>query len=149
VVENTRDWGRRNYGSLLGYARWLRSRITRDPRKWSMGVLLVTVIVISLANLQRLVTIVRSRRIASHPERSPQTAAAIWYTRMTRVLARRGWRKSPSQTPSEFLLMIEEPKLHSRVQEFTRRYERARFNDSSEDAQQLPDLYEEINAQKK
>ena len=149
VVENTRDWGRRNYASLLGYARRVRSRITRDPRKWSMGVLLVTMIVLSLANLQRLVAIVRSRRIASHPERAPQTAAAIWYTRMTRVVARRGWRKSPSQTPSEFLLMIDEPELRSRVQEFTRRYERARFNQSSEDAQQLPGLYEEINAQKR
>jgi hypothetical protein len=67
---------------------------------------------------------------------------------MTRLLARRGWRKSPSQTASEFLTMIEDSKLQSRVQEFTRHYQRARFADSSEDAQQLPELYEEISASK-
>jgi transglutaminase-like putative cysteine protease len=147
-VERTSDWGRRRYDSLLEYVRSVRSGILRAPRTWGMGVVLGLVVLLLLIKMKRIVELVRSRRIASHPERAPQTAAAIWYYRMTRLLARRGWRKSPSQTASEFVTMIDDSKLQSRVQEFTRHYQRARFADSSEDAQDLPELYDEISASK-
>jgi protein-glutamine gamma-glutamyltransferase len=147
-VERTSDWGRRRYDSLLGYVRTARSGMMRAPRMWGMGVVVGVAVLLLVTKMKRIIQLVRSRRIASHPERAPQTAAAIWYHRMTRLLARRGWRKSPSQTASEFLAMIEDSKLQSRVQEFTRHYQRARFADSSEDAQQLPELYEEISASK-
>jgi hypothetical protein len=68
---------------------------------------------------------------------------------MTRAVARRGWQKALSQTPSEFVTMIEDADLRARVQKFTSCYESARFSDSSEDAQQLPELFEEITAEKK
>ncbi len=63
---------------------------------------------------------------------------------MTRSLARRGWSKSPTQTPHEFTAAIEDERLRERVENFTRHYESARFGDSAEDAQRLPELYEEI-----
>jgi hypothetical protein len=87
---------------------------------------------------------VRSRRVAAHPEKSPQVAATIWYQRMTRRVARQGWRKTPVQTPSEFVTAIGDDGLRQRVARFTERYENARFGDSAQDAQQLPELYEEI-----
>jgi hypothetical protein len=65
---------------------------------------------------------------------------------MTHLVAQQGWRKSPGQTPSEFVKSIEDPTLRQPVEEFTRRYEHARFGDSAEDARRLPEIYEEISA---
>ena len=47
-------------------------------------------------------------RLAARPEKSPRRAATIWYERMTKIVARRGWRKSPTQTPDEFVCLIED-----------------------------------------
>jgi hypothetical protein len=61
------------------------------------------------------------------------------------MLARRGWRKSPAHTPSEFLICIPDEATRKSVAEFTQHYESARFGGSAEDAQRLPELYEEIS----
>src|SRR5215468_9548441 len=53
-------------------------------------------------------------------------------------------RKSPVQTPHEFLALIRNRPLQAKVTEFTKHYENARFGDSPTDAQRLPVLYEEI-----
>ena len=66
--------------------------------------------------------------------------------RMIRDVGRRGWRKSPTQTPEEFVARIDDTRVRPRVAEFTRHYESARFDDSIEDARRLPQLYEEIAA---
>ena len=65
---------------------------------------------------------------------------------MTIRVARRGWRKSPTQTPDEFVSGIDDAGVRERVAEFTRHYESARFDDSVEDVRRLPELYEEIAA---
>jgi hypothetical protein len=65
---------------------------------------------------------------------------------MTEMVARRGWRKSPAQTPDEFVCRIDDASLRQRVAEFTRHYESARFDDSVEDVKRLPELYQEISA---
>ena len=148
IVENTRDWGRRHYESMLIYARLIRSYAARAPKMWSLGGLLGVGLLFMLLNARRIVRRVRLRRIAAHPERAPQLAATFWYVRMTRTIARRGWRKSSSQTPAEFATMIEDGKLRSRVQQFTRHYENARFGESVEDAQMLKELYEELSRAK-
>jgi hypothetical protein len=61
-------------------------------------------------------------------------------------MARLGWRKSPSQTPADFVAVIQEPVLREKVATFTRHYESARFGKSVEDAEVLPRLFEEITA---
>jgi hypothetical protein len=63
---------------------------------------------------------------------------------MTTALARRGHRKSPSQTPAEFVEKISDAKLKHGVARFTKHYERARFGNSAEDAVELPKIYEEL-----
>jgi hypothetical protein len=40
--------------------------------------------------------------------------------------------------------VIEDEKLRTRVSRFTDAYESARFGNSSDDAQRLPELYEEV-----
>ncbi|MFZ3212963.1 MAG: DUF4129 domain-containing protein, partial [Terriglobales bacterium] len=68
----------------------------------------------------------------------------IWYGRMLRSLGRRGWRKLPEHTPKEFVGTIRDPNLRGPVETFTDHYERARFGNSAQDAQALPEIYEEI-----
>ncbi|MGC2184482.1 MAG: DUF4129 domain-containing protein, partial [Terriglobales bacterium] len=84
-------------------------------------------------------------RLAARPERSPRKAATIWYERMIESVARHGWRKSPTQTPDEFVARIDNATVRRRVAEFTRHYQSARFDDSVEDVRRLPELYEEIS----
>ncbi len=145
LVENTRAWSRRHYDSLLVYARRIRSRVAQAPWRWSLVVIATAFVLFLVSKARNILALVRFRHIASHPEKEPTTAASIWYSRMTRVVARRGWRKSPAQTPAEFASIIGHPELRSQVEEFTLTYERARFGTSVEDAQRLPELYEHIS----
>jgi len=61
-------------------------------------------------------------------------------------MARLGWRKSPSQTPLDFVAAIQESALQKKVARFTRAYESARFGKSVDDAQKLPGLFQNITA---
>jgi protein-glutamine gamma-glutamyltransferase len=83
-------------------------------------------------------------RALRHPQRAPRTSASFWYQRMLKMMARRGVRKEPSQTAEEFVSSIPDPRMRHDVELFTEHYERARFAESVEDAQRLPELYEEI-----
>ncbi len=65
---------------------------------------------------------------------------------MVRLLGKRGLKKSPVQTPAEFVTLVDDPNLRQSVAQFTEHYERARFGDSAGDAKRLPELYEEVNA---
>jgi hypothetical protein len=87
----------------------------------------------------------RSSLLRAHPERAPQQAATLWYERMVKRLARRGWRKSASQTPQDFVVAIQEPRLQQKVAAFTRAYESARFGKSVDDARVLPELFDNIS----
>ncbi len=146
ILDDLRGWGRRHYESLLNSARRAQHTVSDSPTPWSLGGLLVTAILILAANGRRLLRVLNQRRLAAQPERSPRMASTIWYERMTHLVAKQGWRKTPSQTPSEFVRTIEDPAIRQSVEEFTRRYERARFGESSEDASRLPEIYEEISA---
>jgi hypothetical protein len=66
---------------------------------------------------------------------------------MVSRMARLGWRKSPSQTPLDFVAAIQEAALQKKVARFTRAYESARFGESVDDAQSLPELFRDITAE--
>jgi hypothetical protein len=118
----------------------------RAPGAWSLGAILVTLLLSFAINARRIWRSVQTRQLAARPERAPQKAASIWYGRMTRAVARRGWRKATAQTPAEFVTTITNAGLRQQVEQFTRHYENARFGDSAEDARKLPELYEKVNA---
>jgi len=141
-----RSWWHRHYKRLLAAARHAGSAITGAPLRWSLGAGLVAGMLLFVVNARGLLQSLGKLRLASRPERSPRQAATIWYERMTIRVARRGWRKSPTQTPDEFVSGIDDAGIRARVAEFTRHYESARFNDSVEDVRRLPELYEEIAA---
>ncbi|HYL11888.1 MAG TPA: DUF3488 and transglutaminase-like domain-containing protein [Terriglobales bacterium] len=144
--EKLRDSIRIRYAALLDVARKTRKELMRAPGAWSLGAILATLLLSFAINARRIWRSVQARQLAARPERAPQKAASIWYGRMTRAVARRGWRKATAQTPAEFVTTITNAGLRQQVEQFTRHYENARFGDSAEDARKLPELYEKVNA---
>jgi len=153
VAVSTRQWvegqrlrARREYFRLLAAADRVRNQAAREPGKWSFRGLAVAVIALLLINARRLVRAWQRRRLLLQPERAPSQAAGLWYQRMTRTLARLGWRKPATQAPREFVATIDDRELRRRVENFTDAYERARFGASPEAAKELPERYEELVA---
>ena len=144
--EQARNWARQRYLALMAAARHIQKKTADSPVRWSIVGLIVSVPLLLLVNLRRLLLGLRSRRIAAHPEKAARLAASIWYERMTRVVERRGWRKSPAQTPAEFVTCIQDFSVRDSVARFTRHYEGARFGDCAQDAGRLPELFDEITA---
>lgn len=144
LFEGTRLWASRRYDELLERARNALKRT--EESRWqfggtALGVIAFAVLLLNLGRLRRMLAV---RRLVRDPGRAPQAAASIWYARMLRSLGRRGWRKRPEHTPQEFVRTIGDPRLRKPVGAFTDHYEHARFGNSAEDAQALPEIYEEI-----
>ncbi len=146
ILEELRRWIGRQHRALLRSARRTQDRISHAPGRWTAGAFLVCALLILLINARPIVRVLRAYRFRAHPERAPREAAALWYAKMLRLLARRGWRKAPSQTPRDFAAAIQDPSLQKAVTAFTRTYEAARFGQSIDDARALPDRLEEVSA---
>ena len=142
--EGARKWARTHYASMLKWARRSQDRVEHSPGRWAFIGGAISVILLLLGNLGRIARLMHEKWLHAHPERSPEQAAAMWYQRMARALARRGMKKPAAQTPQEFVKKIEDSRLREPVARFTAVYESARFGNSVDDAQRLPELYEEV-----
>jgi transglutaminase-like putative cysteine protease len=148
VVGQAQSWGRREYQRMLTWARHVQDRIGASSVKWRVRTIMTVALILLILSLPRLFLLFQQIRLARSPRRAPQLAASIWYERMLRQTAKRGWTKSPAQTPEEFAEIITDQKIQHHVSDFTEHYERARFGNSAEDASCLPELYEEIKTSK-
>lgn len=144
MVGRAQLWGRTEYARMLNWARRSQDQIGQSTVKWGMRALALFLIGLIIASIPRAIALLRKMRLARRPHQAPQLAASIWYERMLRHTARRGWNKAPAQTPEEFISTIGEPQLKSKVLTFTEHYEKARFGKSPEEASRLPELYDEI-----
>jgi hypothetical protein len=144
--ERARAWARGHYESMLTWARRGQKQMERSPRRWTALGSGIAVLLLLLGNAARVSRMIHHKRLGSHPERFPEEAAALWYGRMVRSLARWGMQRLPGNTPQEFVKKIEDDRLRTRVAQFTQAYESARFGNSADDAQRLPELYEEVVA---
>ena len=144
--DRTRAWARQHYDSMLQWARHSQDRVEQSPGRWAAIAVAIAFVFLLLGNIGRIVRLLHEKWLRAHPERSPEQAAAMWYRRMSRVLARRGVEKPPAQTPQEFVRKIEDSRLREPVARFTNAYESARFGDSAEDVKRLPELYEEVES---
>jgi transglutaminase-like putative cysteine protease len=142
--ERARMWARLHYERLLNWARKGQRGVEHAPGRWFTGGVTIALLLLVAGNVGRIARMIRRKRLQAHPERSPDEAAAIWYDRMARYLARRGVPKSPTQTAREFVRVIEDERLRTPVRRFTDAYESARFGNSSDDALRLPELFEEV-----
>jgi hypothetical protein len=145
-IRRMQRWERRQYQTWLGAARRTGQRVSDAPWRWGTIAVGVVALLILGAYSARLWRVIRRRRVAARPERSPRIAATIWYERVLRMLAKRGWQKSPAQTPAEFVASFEDKTVRDPLARFAEHYERARFGDSAEDAARLPEVYEEVSA---
>jgi protein-glutamine gamma-glutamyltransferase len=66
--------------------------------------------------------------------------ATLEYGEMLRLLAKRGWKKSPSQTAQEFAAALPVSEIAAPVSQLTRLYESARFGNHPAPAQQMSSL---------
>src|SRR6185312_6956587 len=144
---NIGRWMHETYKHLIAIAERLQNRAAQAPGRWSTTAIALLAFVLLVANLRRIARAVINIRLARAPANSPRLAAAVWYQRMVRSAAKRGYRKRPSQTPREFVESIREESLRRSVENFTQAYERARFGDSPDDANRLPEIYEEVKDQ--
>lgn len=144
--EGARTWARNHYASMLKWARRSQDRVEHSPGRWALLGAAIAVVFLLLGNLGRIARLLHEKWLRAYPERSPEQAAAMWYARMTRALARRGVDKPAAQTPQEFVKKIEDSRLREPVARFTAVYESARFGNSADDVQRLPELYEEVES---
>ena len=144
--ERARMGARLRYERLLNLARKSQRDVEQSPGRWLGTGIAITLLLLVLANVARIARMIRTRRLRTHPERSPDQAAAMWYERMVRHLTRLGMRKTTSQTAQEFVRVIEDGRLRVPVERFTGAYESARFGNSADEARRLPELFEEIEA---
>ena len=144
LLERTRMWARLRYARMLNWARRSQQSVQRAPGRWLGGIAAVVLLLLGLGNAKRIARMIRARQLQAHPERAPDQAAAMWYERMARYLARRGVRKSVTQTAQEFVRVIPDERLRTQVGRFTDAYESARFGNSADDAQRLPQLYDDV-----
>jgi hypothetical protein len=149
LFHQTSRWLRTHYQQLLARARRAADKISLSPTRWVVRALLIMVPLLLLLNLRRLWQAAQKLMLTMRPDRSPRIAASLWYEKMVRKVERKGWQKTGAQTPAEFANSIQDEPLRQRVLEFNSRYEGARFGDSAEDAQQLPELYEEVVSSKR
>ncbi len=144
VWESVRSWASDRYQSMLRWARQKQDRIEHSPIRWAVVGGVVALVLVIVANVGRILRALHELWLRAHPEKSPEQAAAMWYHRMVRTLARRGVPKPPAQTPQEFVRKIKNERLREPVERFTSTYESARFGNSVKDVQRLPELYEEV-----
>jgi transglutaminase-like putative cysteine protease len=143
-----RHWWRQRYNALIRRAERINNRATHNPWTTVSAVTSSLALLILLWNLRAIIGAFRRRSIARKPAKAPQLAASIWYARMVKAVARKGYPRQQTQTALEFVDTIPEASLRASVAKFTERYERARFGDSADDAEKLPELYDEIAGKK-
>ncbi|HZD94214.1 MAG TPA: DUF4129 domain-containing transglutaminase family protein, partial [Candidatus Sulfotelmatobacter sp.] len=148
VQSSFRFWMWKKYRHLVRLmSDWQRRLERLSPVQMAICCVLVGLLA-ALPFMPKAWRLFQRRRMLRNPQRAPRTSASFWYMRMLKMMARRGLRKDASQTPEEFMASIPDPLIQRDVALFTEHYERARFAESVEDAQRLPELYEEMAGRK-
>ena len=76
----------------------------------------------------------------------PPHAAALFYRRMLQLLERRGWSKSPAQTPLEFAASLSDDGTAAPVAQLTALYQASRFGGRGADARTFAALLASLEA---
>lgn len=143
-----RMWSLRKYRHWVHtMMRWQDNLKRLSPRQMAIACL-VLAFLLALPFVPKGLRTYQRAQMLRNPQRAPRTAASFWYLKLLKRLSRRGLRKEPSQTPAEFAESISDQQVRQDVVAFTEHYERARFDESVEDARRLPELYEEITGKK-
>jgi transglutaminase-like putative cysteine protease len=142
--ERTRNWFDSFYRYCLHKVKAVRQNFRQHADTWTIWISIGFSLLIFLLIGPKLYLATRRMRLARKPRLEPHSAATIWYGRALKLLAKRGLRKAPTQTPEEFIQTVNLAPVRKQLQQFTVHYERARFGHSAPDAERLPELYREL-----
>jgi protein-glutamine gamma-glutamyltransferase len=157
LVQNLRSTSRDWSARMRGEIERARNAGTARLRRWQTAVAAAPLwIPILLALLMGLVLGIRNTalrewlalawRLRLRRGPLPSQAAALSYRRMLRLLERRGWTKSPDQTPLEFAAALPNGRVAGPVTHLTQMYQAARFGGQTADAGKLASLLAEVQA---
>jgi len=147
--EHLRDWFVSIYEGSVRRARAVGENIQKHTATWIWGTSAPLIVLFAFLAGPKFSRAMRRLQIARKPALEPHSAATIWYGRALRLLSKKGIKKSGTQTPQEFLRAVPISAIRHRVERFTVHYERARFGDSTSDAEKLPELYRELEEEVK
>jgi transglutaminase-like putative cysteine protease len=147
----SRDWSGRARSDIEGLLnagterlrRW-QNAISSAPQWIALALLLSFALAIYMHSsaLREWLALAWRLRVRRGP--LPPHAAVLSYRRMLRLLERRGWHKSPDQTPLEFAAAIPGGTLVAPVRQLTEAYQTARFGGRSADAASLASLLAQV-----
>ena len=106
------------------------------------GTLFIGFLLLQPGIRQRLMTLWHLR-ISPASAMTPHLAT-LQYNEMLRLLARRGIRKAPGQTPQEFATSLPDANLSAPVHELTGMYQAARFGGQTANPRQASSLLNRI-----
>lgn len=143
--ESARDFYRREQEAVVWRLLALDRRIEASPY-FLPGVLAFLVALLLFLRGRSLIRYLVARWSLRARRGGNLTAglAALEYTEMLRLLEKRGWKKSPSQTPLEFAAAIPAPNLFAPVAQLTELYQSARFGDHPARIEQMSSLLRSI-----
>lgn len=152
LERSTRNWSlkmqftwRRMRRNMVDQMKQMQGRVTASPYSLPLGIALLALVVLALrARSLRDFILGRSWLLRRHAGRLSPREATLTYLRLLKLLARKGMRKSPSQTPMEFAETLLRPELRPAVIEFTTLYNAIRFGQRPADPVRLLDLLSAI-----
>jgi hypothetical protein len=115
------------------------------PGTIGMVALLAAIILFLQPRVRQRLVALWHLRVAPSAEMTPHLAT-IQYSEMLRLLAGRGIRKWPSQTPGEFAASLEDRNLAAPVHELTTIYQASRFGGQTADARRASSVLGRIQS---
>lgn len=144
--DRVRDFYQRTQQSALHAILALDRRTEASPY-FLPSLLLFLVALFLLLRGSALIRYVLTRwRLRGHSGDVTASLAALEYSEMLRLLEKRGWRKSPSQTAREFASTIPAPEFAAPVAQITELYQSARFGAHPARIEQMSSLLRSIRA---
>jgi protein-glutamine gamma-glutamyltransferase len=144
-AENLRNYYHHKERELI---RWILAldKKTENSPYFLPGLLAILVAILMYLRGRALITFMMLRWSLRARRGGDVTAslATLEYGEMLRLLAKRGWKKSPSQTAQEFAAALPVSEIAAPVSQLTHLYESARFGNHPAPAQQMSSLLRAI-----
>jgi len=143
--DRLRDFYRRKRDAVMHALLALDRRIEASP--WLFPGMLLALLALLLALRGKWVIRYAFARWSLRARRAGNltaSLASLEYTEMLRLLEKRGWAKSPSQTPLEFAAAIPLPDIAAPVAHLTEMYQSARFGSQPAPIEQMSSLLRSI-----
>jgi hypothetical protein len=137
----------RTHRRILERLKAWQARALEGPHRLplALGALVALILLLRGRSLTRAFANLWTLHGTAAAELTPR-AATLRYQQMLRLLARRGWKKPPEQTPLEFAASLPATELSGPVAQFTDLYQAARFGARRPEADRMSDLLRRIQA---